>query len=162
VRVTDRIGRLPVLLLASGAASIVMIAALATWASSAASHTPELRVVGAYVPQPASPDVAAAYFTITDSGDDADELTGVASDASAGTMMMHGSTGQTMEMVSAVPVPAHGRLVFGSGGYQVMLEKPARRLRQGDHLKLTLRFRRSPAITVEAPVKPVGYRRDGT
>jgi copper(I)-binding protein len=159
VSVTARIGRLPVLLLASGAASIVMIAALAMWASSAASHTPKLRVVGAYVPQPASPDVAAAYFTITDSGADADELTGVASDASAETMMMHGSTGQTM--VSAVPIPAHGRLMFGPGGYQVMLEKPVRRLRQGDHLKLTLSFRRSPAITVEAPVKPVGYRPDG-
>jgi protein SCO1/2 len=38
----------------------------------------------------------------------------------------------------------------------------ARRLRQGDHVKLALRFRRSPAITVDVPVKPVGYRPDGT
>jgi copper(I)-binding protein len=161
VSVTARIGRLPVLFLASGAAAIAVIAALTVWASSAASQTPELHVVGAYVPQPASPDVAAAYFTVTDSGGGGDELTGVASDVSAQTMM-HRSTGQTMEMISTVPVPAYGRLVFGPGGYHVMLEKPARRLRQGDHLKLTLRFRRSPAITVDVPVKPVGYRPDGT
>lgn len=160
--VTIRIGRLPELLLASGAAAIMMITALATWASSAA-HASELRVTGAYMLQPASPDVAAAYFTITDSGDDADQLIGVTSDAFGGTMMMQGgSMGPAMKMATRLPIPAHGRLVFRPGGYQVMLEMPVRRLRQGDHVNLTFRFRRSPAITVEAPVTPVGHGPDGT
>ncbi|MCW2945111.1 MAG: uncharacterized protein JWR24_1828 [Actinoallomurus sp.] len=153
--------RTPMLLLAAGGMAIAVIVALVLWASSAASRPPDLRVVGAYVPQPASPDVAAAYFTVTNSGGEQDELTGVTSDVSAETMM-HRSTAQTMEMVGTLPVPAHGRLVFDPGRYHVMMEKPTRRLRQGDHVALTLSFRRSAAITVEAIVKPVGYRPDGT
>lgn len=130
---------------------------LAACASSARSGGPELRVAGAYVPEPASPDVAAAYFTVINDGDTADELTGVTSDVSAETMM-HRDTGQAMAMVGSVPVPAHGRLVFRPGGYHVMVEKPAPRPRRGDHVTLTLRFRHSAAITVRAPVEPIGYR----
>jgi copper(I)-binding protein len=153
--------RAPMLLLAPGGMTIAVIVALVVWASSTASRPPDLRVVGAYVPQPASPDVAAAYFTVTNSGGQQDELTGVTSDVSAETMM-HRSTAQTMEMVRTLRVPAHGRLVFSPGRYHVMLEKPTRRLRQGDRVELTLGFRRSAAITVEAVVKPVGSRFDGT
>lgn len=142
-------------------AVVAVIVTLVAWRSSAPASRPDLRVAGAYVPRPASPDVGAAYFTVVNSGDTADELTGVTSDIAAKTMM-HRSTGQTMEMIGSVPVPARGRLVFGPGGYHVMLEKPARPLRPGDHVTLTLRFRRSAPITVRAPVEPIGYRPDGT
>jgi copper(I)-binding protein len=116
--------------------------------------------VDAYVPRPASPDVAAAYFTVIDEGGAGDELIGVGSDVAAETMM-HRSTGQTMEMVGSVPIPAKGRLVFRPGGYHVMLQRPVRSLRPGDHVTLTLRFRRSASVTVRAPVEPIGYRPDG-
>jgi periplasmic copper chaperone A len=149
-------------LLAMGAAAVVVaVAALAAWTSAAPASRPKLRVVGAYVPRPASPDVAAAYFTVVDEGGAGDELTGVGSDVAAETMM-HRSTGRTMEMVGSVAVPARGRLVFRPGGYHVMLERPVRSLRPGDHVTLTLRFRRSAPITVRAPVEPIGYRPDGT
>jgi copper(I)-binding protein len=143
------------------AVGVVIVAAVAAWTSSVPASRPDLRVVGAYVPQPASPDVAAAYFTVLDEGGAGDELTGVGSDVAAETMM-HRSTGQTMEMVGSAAVPAKGRLVFRPGGYHVMLEKPVRSLRPGDHVTLTLRFRRSTPITVRAPVEPIGYRSDGT
>jgi periplasmic copper chaperone A len=148
-------------LLAVGVGVVAVVAAVAAWTSSTPAKRPDLRVVGAYVPQPASPDVAAAYFTVVDEGRAGDELTGVASDVAAETMM-HRSTGQTMAMVGSVAVPAKGRLVFRPGGYHVMLEKPVRSLRPGDHVTLTLRFRRSAPITVRAPVEPIGYRPDGT
>ncbi|GAB3971519.1 copper chaperone PCu(A)C [Actinoallomurus acanthiterrae] len=124
---------------------------------SAGPGGPRLRVSGAYVPRPASPDVAAAYFTVVNSGDSADELTGVTADVSA-QAMMHQSAAGTMRMIERIPVPAHGRLTFAPGGYHVMLEHPMRSLRAGDHVRLTLRFRRSAAMTVEAPVEPIGYR----
>lgn len=143
--------RTPVLLIVGA-----VVVALAAWMSAGTPGAPHLRVVGAYVPEPPSPDVAAAYFTVINTGGSADELTGVTSDVSAETMT-HRSTGQTMEMVRSVPIPAHGRLAFRPGGYHVMLERPERRLRRGDHVTLTLRFRRSAAITVHAPVEPIGY-----
>ena len=152
--------RPPVLGLAAGVVVVVAVTTVLVWAPYARSNAPRLRVTGAYVPAPASPDVAAAYFTVLDSGRTGDVLTGVASDASAETML-HRSTGQKMEMVGSVRVPAHGRLVFAPGGYHVMLDKPVRRLRPGDHVTLTLRFRRSAAITVTAPVEPIGWRPDG-
>lgn len=144
--------RMPALLLAG-----VVVVALAAWMSSGPSGAPDLRVVGAYVPEPASPDVAAAYFTVINGGGGDDELTGVTSDVSAETMM-HRSTGLAMEMVRSVSISAHGRLAFRPGGYHVMLERPERRLRRGDHVTLTLRFLRSAATVVHAPVEPIGYR----
>ncbi|GAA4605189.1 hypothetical protein GCM10023195_17960 [Actinoallomurus liliacearum] len=139
------------------AAAALLLTAVTVAACSSGPSGPRLKVTGAYVPRPASPDVAAAYFTVTDSGDTGDELTGVTADVSA-EAMMHQSTGQMMRMVDRVPVPAHGRLTFAPGGYHVMLEHPVRTLREGDHVRLTLRFRRSPSITVEAPVEPMGHR----
>jgi periplasmic copper chaperone A len=143
--------RAPVLVLVG-----VVVVVLAAWMSSGSPGGPRLRVVGAYVPEPASPDVAAAYFTVVNEGGTGDVLTGVASDVAAETMM-HRSTGQVMATVGSVPVPAHGRMAFRPGGYHVMLERPGRGLRTGDHVTLTLRFRRSAAITVQAPVEPIGH-----
>ena len=141
-------------LLLAGGTAVISAAAVVAWASPVAPH---LRVEGAYVPQPASPDVAAAYLTVLNSGGARDELTGVRSDVSAETMV-HRSVGQRMEMAGPLAIPAHGRLVLGPGGYHVMIEMPVRRLRQGDRVRLTLRFRRSAAITVAAPVMPLDYR----
>ncbi len=150
-------------LMAAGVVVLVAAAALVAWAAvpgAARGSAPRLRVEGAYVPQPASPDVAAAYFTVVNSGGAADTLTGVRSDVSGDTMV-HRTVGERMQMVSDPPVPAHGRLVFSPGGYHVMIDKPVRRLRAGDHVTLTFTFRRSAAITLRVPVEPVGYRPDG-
>lgn len=146
--------------MAAGVAVLAVAAALVAWAYPSGGSAPRLRVEGAYVPQPASPDVAAAYFTVVNSGGAADTLTGVRTDVS-GDAMMHRTAGERMEMAADLPVPAHGRLVFAPGGYHVMIEKPVRRLRAGDHVTLTFTFRRTAAITLRAPVEPVGYRPDG-
>ncbi|ETK32788.1 hypothetical protein MPTA5024_27940 [Microbispora sp. ATCC PTA-5024] len=116
-----------------------------------------LRVTDAYVPQPASPDVAAGYFTVTDSGDRPAVLTGVDADVSP-TASIHENTGTSMRRLRSVTVPAHGSLVFSPGGYHLMIESPGRKLRSGDHVRLTLTFGEAGRITVDAPVTPVGYR----
>lgn len=76
-----RIRRTPfTALMAAGVMVLAVVAALVAWAYP--SPAPRLRVERAYVPQPASPDVAAAYFTIVNSGGTADTLTGVRTDVS--------------------------------------------------------------------------------
>jgi copper(I)-binding protein len=153
-----RIGA-PALLVAAGGVVIAVTFALLAW-SSPASPAPRLRIEDAYIPQPASPNVVTAYFTVVDSGGAGDELIGLTSDVSGGTMIYRGTI-QSMQMMATLRVPAHGRLVFSPSGYHVMLEQPIRSLRQGEHVQLTFTFRRSAAITLQAPVRPVGYRPDG-
>lgn len=150
-------GRAPRVLLLAGGLLLAALAALLYWAGTGSSAAPRLRVVGAYVPQPASPDVAAAYFTVVNSGSAPDALTGVTSNVSSDAML-HRSTAMTMDMVSAAAVPAHGRLTLSPGGYHVMLEHPTRSLVSGDRITLTLHFRIGPAITLQVPVEPIGYQ----
>jgi periplasmic copper chaperone A len=76
--------------------------------------------------------------------------------------MMHRSVGETMTMVMSRSIPAHGSITFSPDGYHVMMEKPTRKLRQGDHVRLTLTFGHSAPITVQVPVVPVGYQPDGS
>ncbi|MFG1827504.1 copper chaperone PCu(A)C [Microbispora bryophytorum] len=143
-------------------AGIVVAAVVAAIAWVSTGHAgpmkiSDLRVTGAYVPQPASPDVAAAYFTVTNSGNVPAVLTGVHTDVSD-MSMMHENTGTTMTMLHSVTVPAHGTVAFSPGRYHIMIESPARALKQGDHVTLMLSFAKLGQITVTAPVMPMGYR----
>jgi hypothetical protein len=153
-----RIGA-PALLVAAGGVVIAVTLALLAWARPA-SPAPHLRIEDAYIPQPASPDAATAYFTIVDSSGAGDELIGLTSNVAAGTMIYRGTV-QSMQMMAALRVPAHGRLVFSPSEYHVMIEQPVRRLQQGEHVQLTFHFRRSAAITLQARVRPVGYTPNG-
>lgn len=118
----------------------------------------DLMVVNAYVPKPASPDVAAAYFTVVNRGDTKDTLTSVSSDVSGMTMAMtesdQGTSGRMVDL-GPVAVPAHGSFAFTRGGAHVMLEKPSRSLQQGDHVRLTIRFTHAGALRLSVPVVPL-------
>ena len=129
--------------------------------SSASATRPVLRVTGAYVPQPPMGDMAAGYFTITNSGGTADELTGVSSDV-AGTVSMHRTTAaDQMVPVKAFTIPAHGTLVLSTGGNHLMLMKLRRKPMAGQTVTFRLRFATSRPMTVRAPVKPATYRPKG-
>ncbi|WP_433501021.1 SCO family protein [Sphaerimonospora sp. CA-214678] len=121
------------------------------------SGSGDLRVTDAYVPEPASPDVAAAYFTITNSGGRPAVLSGVRTDVSE-MSMLHETMGTKMRHLASVTVPPHSTLTFSRGHYHVMIESLTRRLREGDTVKLTLSFEDGQEITVDAPVMSVGYR----
>ncbi|GII54224.1 hypothetical protein Pth03_26130 [Planotetraspora thailandica] len=139
---------------------VLAVAGVIAWAvTGRASETTisDLHVTQAYVPQPASPDVAAAYFTIANSGDTPAVLTGVHADVSD-MSMLHETKGTTMTMVDAVTVPAHGTFVLSPGHYHVMIESPTRALKPGDHVTLTLSFAKVGQLSVNAPVMPIGYR----
>ncbi|MFD1661323.1 copper chaperone PCu(A)C [Streptomyces caeni] len=126
----------------------------ASGGSSAAK--PELKVTGAYMPEPVTGDMAAGYFTVTNSGG-ADSLTSVTSDLTDD-ITLHSTTGGAMREEKSFAVPAEGRLVLGSGGNHLMFAKLGHRPRQGEKVSVQLHFARSGTVTVEMPVKSATYQ----
>ncbi|TWV29487.1 copper chaperone PCu(A)C [Streptomyces misionensis] len=116
----------------------------------------ELSVSGSYMPQPVSADMAAGFLTITNKGGAKDELTSVTS-AAAGRVTMHSTVGGAMREESSFPIPAHGRLVFKSGGNHLMFEQLRHRPKQGQTVTLKLTFAASGPLTVRMPVESATY-----
>jgi copper(I)-binding protein len=115
-----------------------------------------IRITGAYLPQPATADVAAAYFTIADTGDQADTLISATSAPAAQAMLMTESTAGGAESMTALtgglPIPAHGQVTLTPGGYHLMLTDPATPLEQGGTVVLTLHFEHAGTVTLKVPV----------
>jgi copper(I)-binding protein len=124
--------------------------------SGSAGGKAELSVSSAYMPQPVTADMAAGFLTITNKGGTKDELTSVTSDA-AGEVTMHETTGGMMEQVGRLAVPAHGQLVFSSGGTHLMFEKLKHKPTQGQTVAVELHFAHSGPVVVEMPVKSATY-----
>ncbi|WP_030666068.1 copper chaperone PCu(A)C [Streptomyces cellulosae] len=114
-----------------------------------------ITVSGAYMPQPVSDDMAAGYLTITNDSDTKDELTSVTS--SAGEVTMHETVGGAMRELTEFPVPAHGQLVFKSGGNHLMFDKLKRKPKQGQSISVELHFASSEPVVVKMPVKSATY-----
>ncbi|MDT0437000.1 copper chaperone PCu(A)C [Streptomyces sp. NPDC005840] len=136
------------------AAVLAGASALTACGGAADDAKPELSVTAAYVPQPVS-EMAAGFLTVANKGGTADRLTSVTSDA--GPVSVHETVGQSMREVKSLDVPAHGRLVFASGGNHLMFDKLGRTVRQGDTIDVELHFATSGAVKVEMPVKPATY-----
>ncbi|GAA3123523.1 copper chaperone PCu(A)C [Streptomyces echinatus] len=116
----------------------------------------ELAVSSSYMPQPVSADMAAGFLTITNEGAAEDTLTSVTSDV-AGQVTMHSTVGGAMAEKSSFSIPAHGRLVFRSGGNHLMFEELKRAPKQGQTVAVKLTFATSGPLTVEMPVKSATY-----
>lgn len=115
----------------------------------------ELSVGGAYMPQPVSDSMAAGFLTVTNKGGTKDKLTSVTSDV--GDVTAHETVGSSMQEAKDVAVPAHGQLVFKSGGSHLMFEKLRRKPKQGEKVTVKLHFAESGTVTVEMPVKSPTY-----
>jgi len=116
-----------------------------------------LEILHPYLPDPASPSVAAVYLTVRNTGSAADRLVSVTSPLAASSMLMtedsDGSTG-TMAPLADLPIPAHGTASLLPGHDHVMLEGPAA-VKVGQDVEVTLRFARAGNVTVEVPVVPL-------
>ena len=62
-----------------------------------------------------------------------------------------------MEQVGSFDVPAHGQLVFKSGGNHLMFEMLKSKPVQGETVTVQLHFAASGPIKVEMPVKSATY-----
>ena len=117
----------------------------------------EIKITDAYIPQPASPDVAAAYFTVTDAGSTGDVLLSASSKpASQAALMQESETGANAGVMTNIAgglsIPAGGAVELGPGGYHLMLTDPATVLKAGQTVVLDLRFKNSGSVTVKVPV----------
>jgi copper(I)-binding protein len=148
------------LLAASGAALVIGAGGLAAGAENTPPTPPRLSVSGAYVPQPASPDVAAAYLVVRNTGGSPDTLLSVTSPDATG-VSLHRTTADSMAELGDAPVPAHGELVLARGGTHLMLMGMAHRPAVGGTVVLRLRFARSGTLTVRAAVEPLTYQPGG-
>ncbi|MFD9389759.1 copper chaperone PCu(A)C [Streptomyces sp. NPDC060000] len=116
----------------------------------------ELSVRAAYIPQPVSDTMAAGFLTIVNKGGAKDELTSVTTTA-AGSVTLHETVGSSMEQVTSLDVPAHGQLVFKSGGNHLMFEKLKSRPVRGEKVTVELHFAESDPVEVELPVESATY-----
>ena len=114
-----------------------------------------LRVVDAFLPQPASPAVAAIYLTVKNSGARPDALVAVSSLAAAGSMLMTENPNGTMGLLRELRVPAHGQASLMPGRDHLMLEQPHDTLVVGEHVTVTLRFQHAGQLTISVPVVPL-------
>lgn len=111
-----------------------------------------ITITNAYVREPASPDVAAAYFTIHNNSGSSDTLQSVLSGAGQSTSL-HTDTGTTMaDMPNGITVAAHSTYTLTPGKAHVMIEKLIGTLTAGQTVNLQLRFAKAGTINVVAPV----------
>jgi copper(I)-binding protein len=119
-----------------------------------------LAISAAYVPEPASPDIAAAYVTVHNSGKVTDTL--LRASTPAGTSMsLHRdvTSGGTEGMVPlrSILIPAGKTVTMKPGGEHLMIEHPKAGLKRGGQLELTLVFARAGRLTMQVPItSPAG------
>ncbi|MEU0934833.1 copper chaperone PCu(A)C [Embleya sp. NPDC005971] len=125
--------------------------------AGAAKGIPQLRIVDPYIPQPSSADVAAGYLVVQNDGDTADRLLSVTSPLS-GEVMLHQTSGNSMQHIPGLDVPAHGKGVLARGGNHIMFMNPNKAVKKGDTVPLTLTFQTTGPVTVQVPVLGVTER----
>ncbi len=124
-------------------------------AGCSSDSEPELKVSGAFMPQPVT-DMAAGFLTVHNSGGRADRLTSVTSDISDD-VTIHETKNQKMQQVKAFDVPADGELDLERGGSHIMFMALKQKPQQGGKVAVELHFEKSDPITVELPVKEPTY-----
>lgn len=115
-----------------------------------------LQISNAYVPAPASPDVAAAYVTVHNTGQTADRLLRASSTAGRSTTL-HRDQGTEMIGLRDVAIPAGATVAMKPGGIHLMIEQPRSGLKMGGQVALTLVFAHAGTLTLQVPiVSPAG------
>ncbi|MZF56871.1 copper chaperone PCu(A)C [Streptomyces sp. SID5594] len=133
------------------AGALALTAGLALSGCSTGNDEPELKVVGAYLPQPVS-DMAAGFLVVQNSGGAADRLTSVTSPLSDD-VTIHETKNQQMREVESFEVPAGGELDLERGGNHIMFMDLKKQPKQGEKVSVELHFEKAGRITVDLPVK---------
>ncbi len=148
---------------------IGLVVALAGWGcqacgsprsadTSVAARVGALEIIHPFLPDPASPTVAAIYLTVRNSGSTPDRLVSVTTPSAVMAMLMtETSTGAagSMAPLPGLDIPAHGQASLSPGQNHLMLEYPRRSLKVGDSVPVVLHFARSGLVQVTVPVVPL-------
>jgi copper(I)-binding protein len=115
----------------------------------------DLTVYDAYIRQPASPDVAAAYLSVRNDGDTPDRLSSAYCGAATTTTVHSDSAAmQAGQEAPATPlaVPARQVAALTPAKGHIMLDKLTGTLKAGDTVSLLLRFDKAGQVLVDVPV----------
>lgn len=123
-------------------------------AAASAGAAPHVEVMRAVATEQAGNAPGALYFTIENHGPGVDTLRSAETATATASLHRQVSEGDrvTMQPLDILEIPAQSSVLFAPGAYHVMLESPVQRLVAGDTVRATLRFARSGAIAVVAPV----------
>lgn len=128
------------------------------------AHGGELTVSGAWMPEPANPEVGALYLEIDNAAEDDDALTGVVTSASDTAELHTTETGDNgasrMEEVEQVPVPAGETVELTSGGYHVMVLDIPEPIAEGDEFTTALTFDSGTELDLTVPVEAMAGHDD--
>jgi len=135
---------------------------------SALAHDYELKSLRIVQPftrvTPPGAKAAGVFFVVENTGAKPDALVGVASPAAARSelhqMSMDGGV-MKMRAMTAIDVPAGGKLELKPGSYHVMLVDLAQPIKAGDKVPLTLTFRDAGSIEIVLHVLPMGATTHG-
>lgn len=98
----------------------------------------------------------AGYLVIENTGKEADRLVSAISETSPDVeiheMKMDGDVMKMRELRDGLEIPAGGTVELKPGGYHLMFMKPVSPLKEGDTLKVTLKFEKAGEAVVELPV----------
>jgi copper(I)-binding protein len=140
------------LVAAAGLAGLIRGAVPQPAAGGGSTATDPIVISGAYVREPASPDVAAAYLTIDNTTGTDDTLTSVATGAGQQAMLITDANGAMTAMAEGLRIPAHSTVRLAPGKGHVMIEHLIGTLRPGQHVNLQLTFTHAGPPNVSAPV----------
>jgi hypothetical protein len=97
---------------------------------------------------------SAVFMTIVNTGDTADALIAVATDAAETVELVSMQPVQQQNPVDQIAVPAGGEVALNQGpGYHIFLNDLTRDLVVGDTVNLRLTFEQAGEIEVNAPVR---------
>jgi copper(I)-binding protein len=111
-------------------------------------------VSGAYIREPASPDVAAAYFTVYNTTATDDTLAKVSTGAGADAEL-HANGSMTVTP-GGLRIPAHSSVTLSPGKGHVMIERIYGTLRPGQTVDIELDFAKAGPVIVSAKVIAIG------
>lgn len=115
----------------------------------------DLTVYDAYIRQPASPDVAAAYLTVRNDGDTPDRLSSAYCGAATTTTVHSDSAAMRAgQQAPATPLAVPAKQVAGltpAKGH-IMLDELTGTLKAGDRVSLLLRFDKAGQVLIDVPV----------
>lgn len=142
------------------------VPATAQAAAKSASHATgspfalQVQVEKAWVPQPPpGAEVAAAYFTLHNAGDQPAVLVDIECPLAADAML-HRTTvvaGESrMRPVARLTIPPGHSVTLAPGGLHVMLDQLRSPLKVGQRVPLVLHFAGGKELHVEAKVRPLG------
>ena len=141
------------------ALAMMAVAAMFVVLASPSSLAATIEVTGAWArATPGSAKNAAVYFTMTNTGKEADKLMGAETPA-AESAELHETAmvGGIMHMGSAkaVDVPVGAKISFAPNGRHLMLTGLKKPLHKGDEIAVTLHFEKAGAIGTKVPVLDV-------